>query len=990
MKRLFVIGGQFSYLNALSSGPILPGDDITLLVLFTYDQQNERRVRRELNAVHPANNIRFLYEPSDYNRLLGDRKWMQDLCDDPAEVRMFFTHNTWLHNRVFSAYPDASIVLYEEGMASYYPGLIDRYDAFDRIDHISLHNYLGRFHSLDALRYPDLYRSIDPETFVNYLGRLPTPSDADRLADDMVVLTEQYLFKKGDAFDISTLADEFAVAIADIVDAGFRVGYKKHPRDSTDLWSYVWARLDDRHRGAVEVLGGEFLLERALMEHRPAAVAGVSSTSLLSSPHLFDVPSFRVPSSGPLTIAEPIAPEREGIVFNHLAVLGRLPSTELFSDPTAIQRPDLRFSEHVAGAPSVLDDPMLAAFLGVRFGPDFVRLLRDVSHPDVDLVSFDLFDTLVDRPALEPRDLHYLLDRSAASDLAPYLRYSNARLKVFSRLDTESARTGGRPNEYTLDDVERVLASDLAVSADVARSLRRAEVDLESRLIAARPSGTILALTARTANKQVAVVTDTYFDDDELEQVALRHLPFRADLILSSAVEQLRKADDGELFGRLVDRSGVPGSRILHIGDNRIGDVNNATKRGLQARHVPSAADVFRSSPGLGGIWKGVRIERGMSLLLGLVARRLCPAPGALVSPASRSGGTGFSLGYSMVGPALFSWSRWLLDQAAERSNDSLHFVARDGWIPYEICQRLQAVDPARSTPELRYLFGSRSAYLSVFGDDPGHVSYTEFVHGLSPQNTVRNTLVRRFGVSTAEMVASRFEAAGFGLDEEIGGPRASLFVDVLRQCSDSIALANAERAETAREYYRSELKGFERPAVVDFGYSGSSQRGVGYSLGHNVDGYFFVTMEHATEYAAITGATTVPYSDDNAFFANGAFIEYLITDPSLQECLGFERLGDRIVPTLGPQEPFDPLRHEIHRGVREFLDDLFSTFGADTWQLTARPAIGHRALSWLVSRPDRTDALLFAGRRHEDTIGSNRGDVLRYWEPGRTALEAS
>ena len=137
-----------------------------------------------------------------------------------------------------------------------------------------------------------------------------------------------------------------------------------------------------------------------------------------------------------------------------------------------------------------------------------------------------------------------------------------------------------------------------------------------------------------------------------------------------------------------------------------------------------------------------------------------------------------------------------------------------------------------------------------------------------------------------------------------------------------------------------------------------------------------------------MAGHRSLEYSHDVNFFSNGGFAEYLITDPSLAECTGFEQRGERSLPTFGNAPQRDPLRREIQRGVDEFVDDLFDMFGSDVEHLTARPAIAHRSLSQLVANPGLGDAQLFEHRSHDDEVGSNRGGVLGYWGPGRDVLD--
>lgn len=68
-------------------------------------------------------------------------------------------------------------------------------------------------------------------------------------------------------------------------------------------------------------------------------------------------------------------------------------------------------------------------------------------------MSFDLFDTLVKRPAVNASDVFALLDRRLRDLMPKFVRFSDVRSTVFKRLDAQMKRHGGRPAEYALSQV---------------------------------------------------------------------------------------------------------------------------------------------------------------------------------------------------------------------------------------------------------------------------------------------------------------------------------------------------------------------------------------------------------------------------------------------------------------------------------------------------------------------------------------------------------
>lgn len=1007
MKRLFVVNGLFGFLNCMAASSVAPNDDLTVLVLFSSDPRSNADLERRMRSLAPIGKCVFLTDPEQYIAHFSDRKFMSELCRDPGEVRMFFTHNTWLHNRIFAAYPNAQIVLYEEGMASYYPGLVEKYDALSRVTGIYLHNYLDRYVSPDTNSHPDRFGLLDRQRFRNLLERVASEPEEQILTPDSVVVVEQYLFKKGRAQKLADAAEEYAAAIRGIVDKGYTVVYKRHPRESTHLYERIRDLLGPAHQHRVkEFPSSGNLLEEVVLHQPPAAIAAISSTSLLTVPHYFDVPSFVIRSRAPYDVAKAVPVERRGLTTNQVALTARIPSVEdlpsLDHRSTAMDVFRSRFTT----LPKLCDDAALCALGEVDFGPDYVEIVRRIADPEVHAVSFDLFDTLVKRPAVKSADIFALLDRQLAEKMPKFVRYSDVRSTVFTRLDAEMALSGGRPAEYSLAQVYDYIGRTLGLGDDDRSDLMSAEVDLEVDLVGLRRSGFALTQVAEAYDKPWAITTDTYYDEQQLQDIALSKLPSSPHHVTTSLKQQKTKAA-GDLFAVTVRAFGVPEQSVLHVGDRRDHDVENAERAGLKAAWFPSATNAAQSHTRLAATWKDVREERASSLLRGMTFSETFDNPFRDFADDSTCGGRPELLGYLAVGPALIGWALWLLQTARTRGFDSLLFLSRDGFLPFEICQRLaedstaegkptegSRVEGSRAegsraeaTPAMSYVMSSRRAMFDLFNQERGHVGYTEFVHGLSPKTTVRTLLTTRFGKQVAEELSPTIAAAGPGsADVRIGKYAADVKSALARESETIIRLCEGND-HAARDYYRRAVGDAVRPAIVDVGYSGSAQRGISLALGTNIAGMYFTTMEHNTEHAAINDLDVAEFSSDPVFFRSGGMLEYLITPPGLESCNGFDPATGRAA-FVDSDEP-DPLRDAIHEGVRRCIEDFFAIFRGHTAQFVMRPRLASHMLASFMSAPSLADARSLVGGRHEDTVGSDGGDVFDYWKEGRSALTA-
>ncbi|MFD6176421.1 MULTISPECIES: polysialyltransferase family glycosyltransferase [unclassified Isoptericola] len=987
MTTLHLVTGLYSAVNSFASRYVGPEDDHHVVVLFS-DPADEPVLAERIRRLRGVRSVALLPEPAEYLEILADPERMTALCGGrtPGQLRMFLSHSHWLLDALAGAFPDAGVSLFEEGMAGLYPDNLRALTFLDRVVRVEYHHYLGAFAPLSALDRPELFEEIDATAFTGALERACGRHDAG-LTPDTVVLVEQYFDRKGDAVSTDELVDVYRDAVEALLAKGYRVAYKPHPRHASAVHDRIAAALPADAAAGLSLMSGRDLpLEVLIATSRPAAVVAVSSTLLLTAPHLLGVPSFRVDVDFGLRMSASLGAERTGQLATYLALrdrvpaLDRLPAADVGVDPwTVLER-------QFDAVPPTTQDPLLAAVRGVggAVTSALPAAFRTVLATPARHVSFDVFDTLVTRPAGRAADLVSVLDRELAPDLPPMARYSNARNAAVSTLRAADRASGTERDEYPIEAVADQTARLLGGVPD-GKTLLAAEVALEERHLAPRALGAALMLFAHRLGKRVGLVSDTFYSAAELLELVGPHLPVEPRFVVASADADATKAS-GALFDVVLRELGTDAGDLLHVGDNRVSDVERAAERGIETLHVPAAADAARRTHALGGLWRGCREEKGLSLVKGVVAQRFFDNPFVAFPKGAVTLGTPYALGYAVAGPALLGWTLWVARQARDLGYDDVSFLARDGYVPHRVYERLRATDP--DLPPGRYLLASRRAAFQVFSGDPAHVAATQFVHGLNPANTPRTLLTTRFGAGVVGLLEPALARAGIAeLDAPLGRDRAAALTAVLVEHAEQVAAACAGRSAAARRHYAERLGTAERPVVVDLGYSGSSQRAIMTSLGRRVDGLYFTGMEHALEYAVITGARFEPWSQDRTFFRYGTVLEYLLTPVGLPECHGFGPDGR---PVLAPTVAVDRRNAEIQRGVADFVDDVFARFGERVPLLAMRPDSATWALSRLLEAPTAADARMLAGALQDDATGSGTTGLMDAWQPGRDALAAA
>lgn len=209
------------------------------------------------------------------------------------------------------------------------------------------------------------------------------------------------------------------------------------------------------------------------------------------------------------------------------------------------------------------------------------ELKNKVRQRAAQIVSIDLFDTLVYRTVLEPNDIfrrqfqraaHLLQGACASADAWTQLRKSSE-----ARLAERAA-----PGEVQLADIYQDLAEVMHLDARVAHVLQQLELDLERESI--RPYADVASALAdlHAAGCRIVVCTDTYLPESFIRPLVDSILPFSHELMCSSATQVTKRA--GTAYGQM--RRQYSGQRIVHFGDNVRVDRQQARRAGVEGHQT--------------------------------------------------------------------------------------------------------------------------------------------------------------------------------------------------------------------------------------------------------------------------------------------------------------------------------------------------------------------------------------------------------------------
>jgi FMN phosphatase YigB (HAD superfamily) len=633
-------------------------------------------------------------------------------------------------------------------------------------------------------------------------------------------------------------------------------------------------------------------------------------------------------------------------------------------------------------APAATKPPVIKK---TRFKPadGFVQSRRDLEElcskiDGHDVISFDVFDTLIERVVDEPSDVHHLMEP----------RVHSIAHGVFGDFPAERGRSRdlalslANNEEVLLRERYRALASHHCLSETQANHLFELELSVEKDVCRSRFIGRVAFEHAVTQGKRIILVSDTYFDRSFMEGL-LKDCGYAGwDKIYLSSEEGLLK-HTGRLFERVLESEKRDPGTMLHVGDNPAADIQKAQERGLSTYHMPHKAEIVRKLSPLLEAYDAIQDKIARSLVKGLVARKLTSRH--IECDAGFTHGDPSVFGYALLGPMFFGFAQWILKKAAEDQVTDLFFLARDGEIAKRCTDLLAA--GRDNPPNTHYVLASRRSTRVA------QLRSTEDVLALLEVNftpcPVGDLLLKRFGIDRKAISEAVFRKHGFDGAYDMADWRhgkeqlVSLFSDPLLS-KPILANAFAERDLLTRYYKQQGLvpSDGKRIAFVDIGHSGSLQASIcGLMKIRESSGYYFATSDDIDQ--ALKGgrhqstgyvADRMKSTDQNHFYKRHILMFELVFQNAQSSFIRMREKGGAFDPEF-IQCPREGTRIEFiknaHDAVCDFVGDLVSDFGALVAGVSV-DGVEVAAAYWeMLKAPRPVDAKLFRGIAFENVYSA-------------------
>lgn len=499
----------------------------------------------------------------------------------------------------------------------------------------------------------------------------------------------------------------------------------------------------------------------------------------------------------------------------------------------------------------------------------------------VDIVSIDLFDTLIMRQTLFPTDIYEMVDIKLKEQEIVIENFCGKRLASEKYLSKSKAPT--------LIDIYAYMLGTCSIPTVTPEKLAELEWQTDYELVIPRQELCNFMSEVKKQGKEIYVVSDTYYTKKQLELILKKcNITFYTDIYASC---EYGTGKTQHLFEKLQAR--IAGKKCIHIGDDITADIESAQRAGVKSCQIYSGIELFETVGYLGLCENTESLANRIKV--GMFVSRLFNSPFWFETKGKKiSISNAYDIGWLFFAPMITDFVIWFAKQVRKYHLENIWFCSRDGYLIKKLYDEL--VGNTSST----YFLTSRSATIRAGMENEEDIRYVE---EMAFSGTLSEQLEERFGIYVKEEGNNR--------------------------CLSDYMEKILDRAAKERAGYQSYIKGLKLKegdiAFFDFVAKGTSQMYIGRLVENHLIGLYFLQLDE--EYMREKGLDIISFyqreeKTESAIFENYYILETMLTAP-MPSVKGFNEEG----------KPYYAEETRLENDIRCFLEaqkgisDYFKTY---------------------------------------------------------------
>lgn len=531
-----------------------------------------------------------------------------------------------------------------------------------------------------------------------------------------------------------------------------------------------------------------------------------------------------------------------------------------------------------------------------------------------DIVSFDIFDTLIMRKVFSPEDVFRLLGEKVRAELKLDCEIASIR--------AQAAQCGAYA---TINEIYGDIKKCTNLTDKNIADIMKLEKDTDIDLCIVRRDIADLYEYCLICGKEVYLISDMYYTIQDIKRILDKcgvTVPDDEHIWISCE----KKADkvSGSLWKKYFKLVGKD-NKCLHIGDNKTSDVKNPVRYGIDSYYIMSAKDMLMNSS-MAELASDVNTVSD-SICLGLVAAKLFNSPFALCSTKGKVSFEDSEIyGYCVYGPLLEKFLIWLYYNSRKDGIDKLLFFARDGYFlekDYKIVSEL--LNDGYKQHWCYLPISRRLIYMATIENEDDFKRVVAFPY----VGTFAEYMKSRFGVivtgATSEYNNTQINAVGDSQD----------ILEWIQPYKDEIMEQAKRERVNYLDYLKSDgdMQAELSYGTVDLGYYGTNQYYLQRLTGIKTNGYcFYACLEKDNVYISDISMTgCFQYGDDYTAEKSLArkknmYIETFITAPHGM-IRYIDNHGGMVCELDRKSQKYFHIKEKVNCGVVNFIGDYINIY---------------------------------------------------------------
>lgn len=567
---------------------------------------------------------------------------------------------------------------------------------------------------------------------------------------------------------------------------------------------------------------------------------------------------------------------------------------------------------------------------------------------EYDIISFDIFDTLIFRPFYNPKDLFRTL-----SEHYTCLNFYHERIQAEKKARKTKVQKFGH-QEVTLNDIYKELNKNIGINIEEG-CLNEFEKELE--FVYPNPYLKEIYDILIKNNKKVILVSDMYLSNNYMKKLLSKCGYNNYEKLYVSCDYEVNKKY-GELFE--IVKQDFSNNKIIHIGDNKNSDYLMSMKHGIESLLYNSPHSLpsnnYNMTATINSLYNGIIYNKFYNCNF-----------------AMKNNEISYIYGYEYCGIFILGYVNWIHEYAKNNNIDKILFLARDGYILKKVYDKL--FDDISS----EYSLWSRYATLKT--DTKGEFSrfIWQFVNRKVKKQkdiTVKEILNEMGNVDTLLPILRKI---GIYEDMQLRDKKTlKVFNTILEDNADLLFKLSDKYSNNAKKYYTDKIGNAKKIAIVDIGYRASgaiSLINLFKKWGINCDAKALIAFgtvnRNSFDDTLVLNNTVISYvfannlnknlclsKNDNELLLEVSIIEILLASAPKPSFHYFDSdSSGNIFPIYEEEDTYNyETINELHQGIIDFIADYICKIGSNKYLLNIPGYDSYLPIKSITCEKDKLD----------------------------------